>query len=146
MDGHLFQVLIQISILLKDMLSSQQFTFHTCMSCRENDPPTYHVRGGIKGRISISLTFEGNETLISDHLSFIHLGVDVIPGAKYILRSFFKRLKEAFQNEPVNKVRGQLSSRVFENMFGVQMCEKHYQKMKNGVYNKHALQALPGKF
>ena len=26
----------------------------------------------------------------------------------------------------------------------VQMCEKHYQKVKNCVPNKHALQALPG--
>ena len=40
----------------------------------------------------------------SDHLS-IFSGVDIIPGAIYRIRSFFKRLKDAFKDNPVIKVR-----------------------------------------
>ena len=35
----------------------------------------------------------------------IYSGVDIIPGAIYRIRSFFKRLKDAFKDNPVIKVR-----------------------------------------
>ena len=40
----------------------------------------------------------------SDPLS-IYSGVEIIPGAIYRIRSFFKRLKDAFKDNPVIKVR-----------------------------------------
>ena len=57
------------NIYSKEILS-QKFTFKTCSYFRENCPPIYHVKCGIRGRILISLIFEGNQKFrkrISNH-------------------------------------------------------------------------------
>ena len=78
------------------------------------------------------------------------LGIEPVPGAIFRLVSFLKRLKAAFEHEPVNKV----STKLFDQqnikthfliLFFLQICQQHFKELKKSLDNNFALQAVPGK-
>ena len=76
-------------------------------------------------------------------------GVEPVPGAIFRLVSFLKRLKAAFEHEPVNKV----STKLFDQqnmkthflILFLQICQQHFKELKKSLDNNFALQAVPGK-
>ena len=78
------------------------------------------------------------------------LGIEPVPGTIFRLVSFLKRLRAAFEHEPVNKV----STKLFDQqnmkmhlliLFILQICQQHFKELKKNLDNNFALQAVPGK-
>ena len=64
------------------------------------------MKRGLAGRFLISLKFKGTQTIYCAYFRLMNTcpGVEPVPGAIFRLVSFLKRLKAAFEHEPVNKV------------------------------------------
>ena len=73
-------------------------------------------------------------------------GVEPVPGAIFRLVSFLKRLRAAFEHEPVNKVSTKLfDQQNISSLFFLQICQQHIKELKRSLDNNFALQAVPGK-
>ena len=96
--------LVATVIYLIIVCFSHQLAFNS-FSHRYNQPPTYHVKAGLQGRIVTTLTFQGRW---KDHFRPPNLfslpGVVPIPGGSFFLRNCFKRLRNPYQEIPVYKV------------------------------------------
>ena len=112
---------------------------------RLNKPPTYHVKAGFHGRIVITLRFQGINRASASPNPFTCQVLILFPGvatSSEVVSSDSVTLSK--RSQFIRYCNNLLFNQKINPFFSVQMCEEHYQKSKDDVENKHALQARPG--